>query len=96
MPQQYRLQERASLSGPRKGARWGVVVLREGESKNRGVQNPMVQRYYPPEVVQAAAPLFEGAWVYRNHVAPAERGAGPRRVEDRDGRCLLCTSDAAD
>lgn len=81
-----RLLELATLT-PKRGSKWGVVVLREGESKNRGVHNPGVPRYYPPELIRSSAHLFEGAWVYRNHASQAEREQHPaRRIEDRVGR----------
>lgn len=84
-----RIQEVATFAGggPKRGAKWSVTILKEGESKNRGVHNPGIPRYYPAEVVRSSAHMFEGAWVNRNHATAADRAAGPgRRVEDRVGR----------
>lgn len=51
------------------GGRWEVVIIRAGRSKNR--------RLYPAEVLEKAAPLFEGAKVLArsddDHVAGTDR-----------------------
>lgn len=45
---------------PPSGRRWGVVIIQEGMSKNRN--------RYGRKVLQEAAPLYEGAKIYENHL----------------------------
>lgn len=47
------------------GSRWACVLIEEGVTRNR-------TRYRRP-VLEAAAPLYEGVAVYRNHVDPTLR-----------------------
>lgn len=68
------------------GAKWEVVLLREGASRNRGKRNPNLARYYPGKTVQEAARLFEGAWSLLDHRTDSERMERPGgRVLDRAG-----------
>lgn len=60
------------------GSIWRVVVIESGTSLNGN--------YYSPEVLEAAAPMFEGKWVYKDHDPDDERKKYPtRRMEDRVG-----------
>ncbi len=53
------------------GKEWEVVLIRAGRSLNKN--------YYPPEALQRAVPLFEGAKAYDSHVTPEELKAHPGR-----------------
>lgn len=61
------------------GREWDVLLIEAGLSKNG--------KYYPPETLQAAAHLFEGAYAFADHPTDAERQARPERsVKDKVGR----------
>ena len=61
------------------GREWDVLLIESGLSKNG--------KYYPPETLQAAAHLFEGAYAFADHPTDAERAARPERsVKDKVGR----------
>ncbi|MHB8928768.1 MAG: hypothetical protein ACYC9Q_14195 [Bacillota bacterium] len=56
-----------------------VTLIEAGWSKNN--------RYYPPEALKAAAPLYEGARAFVDHPTPAEEAGRPERsVRDLAGR----------
>lgn len=56
-----------SKEGDPEGSRWSVVVIEAGTSKNRN--------RYRPEVLEAAAPLYEGARCFWNHSETVTRDA---------------------
>ena len=53
------------------GKEWEVILIRPGTSKNGN--------YYPPEVLMAAAPLFEGVRAFADHATQEERRSRPER-----------------
>jgi hypothetical protein len=62
-----------AVSGPDgvEGKEWEVVLIKAGESKNKN--------FYPPEVLQKAVPLFEGAKAYDSHVTAEQLKVTPGR-----------------
>ena len=61
------------------GREWDVLLIEVGLSKNG--------KYYPPETLQAAVHLFEGAYAFADHPTDQERKDRPERsVKDKVGR----------
>lgn len=60
------------------GREWDVILIASGLSKNGN--------YYPPETLQRAVPLFEGASAFADHATDDDRRTRPERsVRDKVG-----------
>jgi hypothetical protein len=61
------------------GREWDVILIEAGTSKNGN--------HYPAETLEAAVPLFEGAYAFADHATDEERRTRPERsVKDKVGR----------
>jgi hypothetical protein len=68
------LDEAARVEQPvegTEGLRWEIIALESGYTR------PFGRRFYKPETVERAAPLFEGARVFLDHMTEAEEAARP-------------------